>query len=609
MHRQAALSAIFAIAAVSPATSQSQDFRSALPSRLASCAAVDETPRSDVAFDRQSTYVPMPDGVALALDILRPSDRLNDRLPTIFFATRYGRSLIGRDPSQEYRNWIARGYAVVVADVRGTGASFGTWFIPYSRQEVHDVGDIALWIAAQRWSNGRVAATGTSYPGTTALTASAFGSPAVKAIVPRFADFDMYSDLLFPGGATAEDLIITWGQAVRKMDLNENVPGVRPVDGPEGPRLLAAAVEQHRQNPWSFAHAAQDVTFRDEPLPRFAGMTIDEAGTFHLRGKIEASGVPIFGWASWMDSGTAQGLLNRFTDWDNPQVSIIGAWSHGAGYDSDPFRSSDHPIDVPRAMQEQLYSCFVAPFLAGETTVPEHMLIYYTMGEGRWKTTPTWPLPGTRMRKFYLGADGGLDTRRPTEERQDAYRVDFAASTGKRNRWATQAGGGDVVYADRLEADRRLLVYTSEPLEADTEVTGHGTLTLQLAASTSDGVVYGYLEDVSPDGRVTYVTEGELRMLHRKTGSEPSSYRSAYSRPTFRRDDASPMKPGVPEQLSFQFLPTSVLFRKGHRIRVAFAGADEGNFRRVPTEKTDVQWRVTRGGPSASFIELPIISR
>ncbi|NIJ37705.1 hypothetical protein FHR22_002389 [Sphingopyxis panaciterrae] len=590
-----------------PAPARANDLLSVLPPRLGQCAATPAPPAA-TGYTRDAIYVPLHDGVRLAIDILKPAGSNGRKLPTIFVSTRYGRSSPARDANAEQRGWLAQGYAVVLADVRGTGASFGTWYIPYSRQEAEDVGELAKWIAAQPWSNGSVATTGTSYPGTTALIAPAFGSPAVKASVPRFSDFDMYSDLLFPGGAVAQDLIVTWGRFVREMDLNENVPGVRPVDGADGSKLLAQAVDEHRRAEWSFEHAAEDVTFRDEPLKRFGGLPIDEAGTFHLQDRIEASRVPIFGWASWLDSGTAQGLANRFSSWSNPQVSIIGAWSHGAGHDSDPFKPADQPLEVSRELQERLYGCFIAPYMQGTVVAPEHMLIYYTMGEDRWKTTTSWPLAETRMQKFFLSAGATLTGKPPVASGKDSYKVDFTATSGKTSRWATQANGDDVIYPDRSAADRQLLAYTSAPLEADMEVTGHAMVTLQLASSQSDGVVFAYLEDVAPDGRVTYVTEGELRMLHRKFSKSGGAYKTSYPSQSFKRADAAPMTPGTLETLSFQLLPTSVLFRKGHRIRVAFAGADADNFKRMPVSG-DGSWAVARGGKSASYIELPVIPR
>src|SRR5690606_8450643 len=135
---------------------------------------------------------------------------------------------------------------------------------------------------------------------------------------------------------------------------------------------------------------------------------------------------------------------------------------------------------------------------------------YFTAGERRWKTTKTWPLPETREERWYLRPDGGLGTVAPPADGAPAeYEVDFDLTTGSRNRWATNNGAGDVIYADRASDAGRMLVHTSEPLPRDLEVTGQPVVTLHLAASRDDAAAFVYLTDVAPDGRVTYVGEGQ----------------------------------------------------------------------------------------------------
>jgi uncharacterized protein len=79
------------------------------------------------------------------------------------------------------------------------------------------------------------------------------------------------------------------------------------------------------------------------------------------------------------------------------------------------------------------------------------------------------------------------------------------------------------VYADRAAEDNKLLTYTSVPLETDLEITGTTVLPIQMSSTTSDGAIYAYLEDVSPEGRVTYLDEGILRIIDRKE-VDPKSF-------------------------------------------------------------------------------------
>jgi uncharacterized protein len=103
----------------------------------------------------------------------------------------------------------------------------------------------------------------------------------------------------------------------------------------------------------------------------------------------------------------------------------------------------------------------------------ESSIHYYTMGEGEWHTTKIWPPAGVSIERLYLSEHQTLELSAPTAAvASDSYTVDFLATTGKRTRWDTGIGGGDVVYPNHAEADRKLLAYTSARLEADTEITG-----------------------------------------------------------------------------------------------------------------------------------------
>jgi putative CocE/NonD family hydrolase len=162
-----------------------------------------------------------------------------------------------------------------------------------------------------------------------------------------------------------------------------------------------------------------------------------------------------------------------------------------------------------------------------------------------------------------------------------------------------------VRYNDRASRDERLLTYTSEPLEADTEVTGHPVVTLQVASTATDGAFFAYLEEVTPDGDVTYVTEGALRALHRRLAPEPDAL--GLPRHTFRRADARPLVPGEVAELTFDLQPISYRFAAGSRIRLARAGGGAGHCARVPAAG-DVAWRVQRNAARATSIVLPVVA-
>jgi putative CocE/NonD family hydrolase len=212
------------------------------------------------------------------------------------------------------------------------------------------------------------------------------------------------------------------------------------------------------------------------------------------------------------------------------------------------------------------------------------------------------------MQRWYMAQGHGLTTQPPAAATgSDRYTVDFEASTGDRNRW-WELGGikkQTVFYPRRAEAAAHLLTYLTPPLAEDTEITGHPVVTLYVTSTASDGAFFVYLEDVAPDGHVTYVTEGELRAIHRKISPGPAPYKMLAPYHSFKRADVMPLIPGEVAELSFGLLPTSALIRKGHRIRIGIAGHDAGTFVRIPSSGTPVI-TVERNSAHASFIDLPV---
>ena len=124
-----------------------------------------------------------------------------------------------------------------------------------------------------------------------------------------------------------------------------------------------------------------------------------------------------------------------------------------------------------------------------------------------------------------------------------------------------------------------------------------------MSANATDGAVFVYLEDVHPGGEVTYVTEGQLRAIHRGLAASPIE-NDPVPFHTLRRADSRPLIPGEVAELVFDLLPTSFLFQEGHSIRVAIAGADAGQFD-APLPVSPLICEVHRDLIHRSRIKLP----
>jgi putative CocE/NonD family hydrolase len=146
-------------------------------------------------------------------------------------------------------------------------------------------------------------------------------------------------------------------------------------------------------------------------------------------------------------------------------------------------------------------------------------------------------------------------------------------------------------------------------MERDVQITGHPLVNLYVSSTEIDGAFIVYLENVAPDGRVTYITEGQLRGVMRKVTDEPSPYEKLGPHRTERRPDAMPLVPGEVAELTFELWATSALIRKGHRIRVAVAGADADSFLRYPKSGEVPTLNVERNQLHPSCVRLPMKER
>jgi putative CocE/NonD family hydrolase len=230
---------------------------------------------------------------------------------------------------------------------------------------------------------------------------------------------------------------------------------------------------------------------------------------------------------------------------------------------------------------------------------------YFTFNDG-WKTTTSWPPIGFTQTRWFFEEGGVLTRNRPTSrDAFDTYEVDFTHTTGSRTRWHTQLGGGDVVYGDRAQEDAKLLTYTSTPMETHVEITGTVELDLNVASTHADGAFFAYLEVVDPDGSVRYLTEGQLRAIHRKPCESEPPYPLWGPCHSFNESDALPMVPGEPAIIRFGLFSTSVLVPQGHRIRIALAGFDGSVFDRYPAEGNPT-WTVFRDRGRPSGVTVPM---
>ena len=574
----------------------------------------------------QSVYVPVGGGVRLAVDVWLPVERtaVGGTVGTVMRVTRYYRAEAPHEPGPEADTNAAAGnlfnragWALVVVDARGTGASFGTRTGELGEREVTDYGELIDWIAAQPWSNGRVGVYGGSYEGQAAELIAGLGHAHLVAVAALFSPYDPYRELFYPGGCGTGGRYARWMQ---HSQLKDGVAGaldrlaavtgqpaetialpspVKPVDGPDGPALLHAAIGEHQSN--TDVHALMGrLPFRDD---RVAGLDWEATAPAASGPAIASPGVPMLVRAGWLDGAFAAGALARFVTRASHQQVEIGPWGHGGGSFADTLRPSEaaerDPLS-PESQDRRLVEFFARYLERNGKPGGASTLTFGTLGTGAWETVTSWPPAGTGTRRWHLGPNADL-TREAGPAGTATHRVDITASTGATNRWLAIDLGRARAYPGRKHADDSLLTFTSEPLPADVHVLGFPVMTMRLATSGTDGAVYVYLEDVDPGGDVRYLTEGCLRFLHRRTTGPADPARLGVSR-TFARSDALRVVPGNPMDLTVQLRPVSAVVPAGHRVRVAIAGHAASCVTRYgPAEET-----FTLSLGSDSHLDLPV---
>ena len=460
-----------------------------------------------------------------------------------------------------------------------------------------------------------VGAMGISYSGGTAEMLLVNQHPAVKAVAPMFSGFDLYSEIAFPGGIHLTWFTETWSQINNRLDHNQLpfpslvgnllVRGVRPVDGDSDQHLLSLALQEHEAN-WSPYREASGIVFRDDPPPSRQTVNIDALSTQTYAEDIAKSGAAIYSYSGWFDGGYQLAAIKRYLRHQKPTHRLIlGPWDHGGKRQISPYglgpAQFDHAAELIR-----FFDVYLKDVATGSPNDPP--IRYYTMGEEQWKTSTNWP-PESSPMSMYFQQEGGLSMEpSPAADHPDRYQVDPTTGTGKHSRWNTLVGISlKDPYPDRKEQDQALLVYTSDPLSEALEVTGHPVATVYLSATSQETNLFVYLEDVTPEGDVHYVTEGELRTIHRRLQPDATLPNSTHPLPvhSFRRADAAPLIPGEAVPLLVELLPTSYQFKQGHRIRIALAGADKDHFQNLDGPPST--WEVWHTSNRPSHVELPVV--
>lgn len=525
-----------------------------------------------VTFE-SNVAVKMRDGVTLRADVYRP--KADGTFPVLLQRTPYNKGgEVGFGLTA-----AARGYVVIIQDVRGRYASEGEWYT--FKHESDDGYDTVEWAAALPYADGRVGMFGGSYVGATQMLAAIAHPPHLAGICPYVTGSNYHSNWTYQGGAFEQWFNESWTSGLVQNTLTRDVSTRTnatkgmwqlPLDSyPLFNGLLDGGV------PVSLASLA----------PYFLDWVAHPAeDAYWKQWSIEAHysdiAVPQLTIAAWYDIFQAGSLRN-----------YVGVKAHGA---TDAARRGQHLLvvvgghagDGPKVGDVDFgpashFDSEVATlawydylFKNAHNEFAGKPVKIFVMGANEWREEDDWPLARAQATKYFLHSTGKANSLRGNgtmstvapgaTEAPDQYVYDPSDP-------APTIGGPLCCDAAHLppgprdqrpvEARDDVLVYSTPPLASDMEVTGPVSLELYVKSSAVDTDFTVKLVDVWPNGFAQNLTEGILRTRYRESAEKPEL-----------------ITPGQIYRLSIDVWSTSNVFKKGHALRLEVSSSNFPRFNR-----------------------------
>lgn len=510
-------------------------------------------PEGGIVRDRDVS-IPISGGLTLDCDVVRPDrpgkfpvllgvhayskeDQFTDLMPEGMSHRR------GHMEAGDSGFFARRGYAHVVANIRGTGNS-GGYFGNLDRRSIQDIAEAVEWLAGQPWANGRVAMTGVSYFSIVSQRVAALKPPSLKCIWAPYGWNEAYRDRYYHGGILSYGFMRGW---------LKNVAGMRPspelADSMRTPEMRDV-IEQLKADP-----EIASVDFLSQVL------AAPDAGTNPIMVDILAHGldgpfwrersvdftqdidVPASFGGCWGIYGLhLPGAFRAFDKWRGPKRMILG-----------PPVYLDRPVYQYQYDQLRWFDLWLKDNDTGIMDEPPVQL--FVDGTGEWKDAAQWPLPETRFTPFYLHDGGLLSEREPFRGADTSSFESGAGSSGE-------------------------LRFTTPPMVEATEICG--PIALKLFASTSDRDVLWFVSlfEIDAKGDERLLTRGWLRGSQRVLDPEKSTPWQPYHTHTSREA----LRPGEVSEFDIEIRPYALLLRPGHRLAVRLKCSDEEK------PQHDLQW-------------------
>jgi len=555
------------------------------------------------------------DGVTLRADIYRPS--ADGSYPVLLTRTPYDKTTM----APIGQKGAARGFIVVIQDVRGRYTSEGDWY-PF-KYEINDGYDTVEWAAALPHSNGKVGMFSGSYVGATQMLAAIAHPPHLAGICPIVTASNYHENWTYQGGVFEQWFNESWTSGLAQDTLNRKVKENTNA-------LVGGQVLPLNKYPVFNMGAAQDGADLTRAVAPYFGDWLahpqydDYWKQWSIEENFQNIQVPALTIAAWYDIFQGGSLRNYMglkahagnEAARNGQHLIVAIGGH-SGWGR-TVGQVDFGPDAPFDENEVILEWYEYLFLGKQNEFANGKPVkIFVMGKNEWRFEDEWPLKRAKESSLFLHSWGGkansvagdgmlsAGKQLPDNDPPDTYIYDPA------NPVPTVGGplccdpqhlpGGP---RDQRDVEKRsdVLVYSTGPLEQDVEVTGPVTLDLYASTSAADTDFTGRLVDVAPDGTAINLTEGILRARFRESTTGA----------------AKPITPGQIYEYKIDLWSTSNVFLKGHRIRLEVSSSNFPRFDRnlntrkdaaTSTEMVKATNTIYHDAQHPSALILPVVTK
>jgi putative CocE/NonD family hydrolase len=595
-------------------------------------------PRYEVIVSK-NVMVPMRDGVRLAIDIYRPALNglpVEGKFPVILERTPYNKDGI----ESWVRYFVPRGYVAVGQDVRGRFTSEGIWRM--HRDDGNDGYDTAKWLGAQPWCDGNLGTVGTSYPGGTQHALALSNPPYLKTMIPvdAMSDYGRYGirhngafelrwmNWIFQYGAPSSSQAAHDPHVrVALQKLSEQVRAYAkglPLRLGTTPLRLAPDYEAWLVE--AMSHGENDGFWKD-----MGASVVDHVA--------EYEDIPVYLVGGWYDSWGAQTANLNYVALSKgkkgPIRLIMGPWTHGGQTESYAGEAEFGPeaaLDF-NAFRLRWFDHWLKGVDNGvEREAPVRIFVMgggdaHKTAEGRifvgghWRNEQEWPIARTVSTPYYLHADGTLSAEKPAAlDASTRFMFDpnhpvptIGGNISSEGALMFRGAADQRCRADfwlcndnrPLSARNDVLVFQTPPLQHSVEVSGRLIVKLWASSSAPDTDFTAKLVDVYPPnadfpaGVDLNVGDSIVRARYRDSLEKPSL-----------------MKPGQVYSFTIEMYPTSLVFERGHRIRLDISSSNFPRFDVNPNTgeplNNNRRWAIAENtiyhdAAHASHIVLPVI--